>query len=262
MGEPEKKNKVRATVRLRVVRQDSPDKPGSRRVEEFELPFSPQMTIHGCLEAVRKKPETSAGARVLPIAWEASCLEESCGSCAMIINGRARLACSTSVESVSPAGQTITLEPLSKFPVERDLVVDRGRMSDALERVHAWVTLGDLQSAAIGPRESEENQQRRLELASCIGCGACLEACAVYVPGGDFVGAAAINRVHLKNQHPSGAMEKRKRVRSLMGNGGVADCGKAQVCVEVCPKQIPLTESISKVSRDATKELFWGWLAD
>lgn len=262
MAEGDKKSASRATVRLKVVRQDAADKPDSRRVEEFEVPFVQDMTVHDCLEAIRAKPETVAGARVAPVVWEAPCLEEACGACTMVINGSARLACGTSVASVSPKGQPITLGPLTKLPVARDLVVDKSAMSSALERVHAWVTLGDMSARAAVPRESQEQQQRRLELSACIGCGACLEACPEYGRERSFVGAAAINRAHTLNQHASGAMEKRKRVRLLMQDGGVADCGKAQACVEVCPKQIPLTESISKVARDATREMLWGWLAD
>jgi succinate dehydrogenase / fumarate reductase, iron-sulfur subunit len=262
MADPDKKGTARATVRLRVVRQDAPDKPGSRRTEEFEIPHVAAMTVHDCLEAVRKNPESLAGGRVAPVAWEAPCLEESCGACTMLINGVARLACSTTVASVSPKGQPIMLAPLSKLRVERDLIVDKSPMVSALERVHAWVTLGDMRTRAAIPRESQEQQLRRFELSACIGCGACLEACPEYQPNRPFVGAAAINRAHSLNQHTSGAMEKRKRVRSLMQDGGVADCGKAQACVDVCPKQIPLTESISKVARDATKEMLWGWLAD
>lgn len=262
MAEPKKKAVPRAKVRLRVVRQDAPDKPSSRRTEEFEIELVPNMTVHDCLEAIRRNPETLAGARVAPVAWDAPCLEESCGACTMLINGSARLACGTTVASVSPKGQPITLEPLSKFGVERDLIVDKSPMNAALERVHAWVTLGDMSSRAVVPRESQEQQQRRFGLSACIGCGACLEACPEYQRDKSFVGAAAINRAHALNQHASGAMEKRTRVRLLMQDGGVADCGKAQACVEVCPKQIPLTESITKVARDATKEMLWGWLAD
>jgi succinate dehydrogenase / fumarate reductase iron-sulfur subunit len=67
-----------------------------------------------------------------------------------------------------------------------------------------------------------------------------------------FVGAAIISQVRLFNDHPIGAALKGERLDALMGDGGVADCGKAGNCVEVCPKQIPLLESIASVQRQAT----------
>jgi hypothetical protein len=86
-------------------------------------------------------------------------------------------------------------------------------------------------------------------------CGCCLEACPQYNDSSEFIGAAALNQVRLFNLHPSGAMHKNERLDSVMGEGGVADCGKAQNCVEVCPKEIPLVDSISVVARDTTKRL-------
>jgi succinate dehydrogenase / fumarate reductase iron-sulfur subunit len=74
------------------------------------------------------------------------------------------------------------------------------------------------------------------------------------------MGAFAINAVRLFNMHPSGAMHKDQRLEAVMGEGGVADCGKAQNCVEVCPKDIPLVDSIATVARDTTKHMLFGWL--
>ena len=81
-----------------------------------------------------------------------------------------------------------------------------------------------------------------------------------YEANPDFIGPAAINQVRLFNLHPSGAMQKNARLESVMGEGGVADCGKAQNCVEVCPKDIPLVDSISSVARETTKRMLFGWL--
>ena len=71
---------------------------------------------------------------------------------------------------------------------------------------------------------------------------------------------AAINQVRLFNLHPSGKMNAAERLEALMGDGGVADCGKAQNCVEVCPKEIPLVDSIAVVSRQTAKHMLFGWL--
>ncbi len=247
-------------VRLRVRRQDGPERADSRRFEEFEVAWRPQLNVHGCLEAIRKNPVTTEGKRVAPVAWEASCLEEVCGSCTMLVNGKVRQACSTLVDQVSPKGQTIVLEPMTKFPLERDLVVDRSRMFDALKHVKAWVELDGTHALGAGPRESQDAQRTRYPLSRCMTCGSCLEACPQYGQGSAFIGAAAISQARLMNLHPTGALQKRERVEALMTEGGVADCGKAQNCVEVCPKEIPLVDSIADMARETTKQMLFGWL--
>ena len=92
----------------------------------------------------------------------------------------------------------------------------------------------------------------RYPLSRCISCGCCLEACPQYTPINKFVGAAVISQVRLFNDHPIGAALKGERLDTLMEEGGVADCAKAGNCVEVCPKDIPLLESIAAVQRQAT----------
>ncbi len=91
-------------------------------------------------------------------------------------------------------------------------------------------------------------------------CGCCLEACPQINDRSKFIGPAAINQVRLFNLHPSGKMHASERLEALMGEGGVADCGKAHNCVEVCPKEIPLVDSIASVSRATTKHMLFGWL--
>jgi succinate dehydrogenase / fumarate reductase iron-sulfur subunit len=247
-------------VRLKVRRQDGADRPETRRWEEFKVPYLPQMNVHSALEQIRLDPRTIEGTEVAPPVWEAACLEEVCGSCTMIVNGRVRQACSTLINEVSPNGETIRLEPMSKFPNVRDLVVDRSRMFEHLRKVHAWIDLDGTHELGPGPRESPENQQERYPLSRCMTCGCCLEACPQFNDSSAFIGPAAINQVRLFNMHPSGAMHKNARLETMMGKGGVADCGKAQNCVEVCPKDIPLVDSIAVVSRDTTKRLLFGWL--
>lgn len=247
-------------VRLKVRRQDGAEKPETKRWEEFKVPYLPQMNVHSALEQIRLDPQTVDGQTVAPPVWEAACLEEVCGSCTMIINGRVRQACSALINELSPNGEPITLEPMSKFPNVRDLVVDRSAMFAHLKKVRAWIDLDGTHELGPGPRESPENQEERYPLSRCMTCGCCLEACPQFNDSSPFIGPAAINQVRLFNLHPSGALHKNARLETMMGEGGVADCGKAQNCVEVCPKEIPLVDSISVVARETTKRLLFGWL--
>lgn len=247
-------------VHLRIWRQDGLELPETRRLEEFKVPYLPQMNVISALQQIQKDPRTADGKSVAPIVWESSCLEEVCGACTMLINGRVGQACSALVDKLAPNGEPITLAPMTKFPLVRDLVVDRGRMFEDMKRVHAWIDIDGTHDLGPGPRESQEQQEERYPLSRCMTCGCCLEACPQYGPQTKFVGAFAVNLVRLYNMHPSGALHKNARLETVMDEGGVQDCGKSQNCVEVCPKEIPLVDSIASVSRDATKRLLFGWL--
>ncbi|HSP18901.1 MAG TPA: succinate dehydrogenase iron-sulfur subunit, partial [Myxococcaceae bacterium] len=140
-----------------------------------------------------------------------------------------------------------------KFPMVRDLCVDRSRMFESLKRVKAWVELDGTHNLGPGPRQSQSEQAQRYVLSTCITCGSCLEACPQVTQDNDFMGAAPISQARLFNLHPTGAMHADERLHGLMGPGGIQDCGKAQNCVQVCPKEIPLTTSIAAMNRDVTK---------
>jgi succinate dehydrogenase / fumarate reductase iron-sulfur subunit len=245
-------------VHLRIKRQDGPESPETKRWEEFKVPYLPQMNVISALQQIQKEPRTTDGRAVAPVVWESACLEEVCGACTMVINGRVRQACSALVDKLSPNGEPIVIEPMTKFPLVRDLVVDRSRMFEDMKRVHAWIDIDGTHDLGPGPKESSEQQEERYPLSRCMTCGCCLEACPQYGPTSKFVGPFAVNLVRLYNMHPSGALHKNARLESVMDEGGVQDCGKN--CIEVCPKDIPLVDSISSVSRDATKRLLFGWL--
>lgn len=247
-----------STVSLRIKRQDGPDKPF--RWEEFKVPFSPGMNIIMALMEIQRNPVNVSGQKTTPVIWEASCLEQVCGSCSMVINGMPQQACSTLVKKVAPNGETITIEPMSTFPIVRDLVVDRSRMFEALKRVHAWIEIDGTYDLGAGPRQSSEVQEVTYALSRCMTCGVCLEACPNVNERSPFIGPAAVSQARLFNLHPSGAMHKTERVEALMNLGGVNDCGNSQNCVRVCPKGIPLTESIAAMKRDTTLHGLMGFL--
>jgi succinate dehydrogenase / fumarate reductase iron-sulfur subunit len=218
------------------------------------------MNVISALMEVQRHPVTVEGQTVPPVVWESVCLEEVCGSCTMIINGKVRQSCTALIDQISPNGEPITLQPMTKFPLVRDLQVDRSRMFNDLKKVKAWVQLDGSHELGPGPRQSQENQEEAYPLSRCMTCGCCMEACPQVNDASPFIGPAAISQVRLFNLHPSGKMHAAERLEALMGEGGVADCGKAQNCVEVCPKEIPLVDSIAQVSRQTTKHMLFGWL--
>ena len=119
-------------VELIIRRQATPQ--ANPYWERFAMDHAPGMNIISCLMEIQRCPVTRDGRPTTPVVWECNCLEEVCGSCTMLVNGHPRQACSALVGQVK---QPITLAPLSKFPVVRDLIVDRSQMFEALKRIAA-----------------------------------------------------------------------------------------------------------------------------
>jgi succinate dehydrogenase / fumarate reductase iron-sulfur subunit len=151
-----------------------------------------------------------------------------------------------------------TIEPMSKFPLIRDLWVDRAKMFESLKRAESWIPIDGSYNLGAGPRISSETQQFAYLFSRCMTCGCCLEACPQVNSHSKFMGPAVMGQVYLMSQHPTGAMHEDERLAGVMGEGGIEDCGNAQNCVEVCPKDIPLTTAIGWVGRKATVK----WLRD
>jgi succinate dehydrogenase / fumarate reductase, iron-sulfur subunit len=237
------------TVIFKIKRQDGPNAPS--RWEEFELAWESGMNVISAMMEIARNPVTRDGKPTTPITYDSNCLEEVCGSCAMLINGRARMACSALVDKLE---QPIRLEPFSKFPLVRDLATDRSVLFENLKTAKAWVPIDGTYDLGPGPRLSPEEQEAAYPLSRCISCCCCMEACPQFNEDTGFVGAATISQVRLFNAHPTGAALKRERLAALMGDGGIQECGYAQNCVEVCPKDIPLTQSISEVGGDVMKQ--------
>ena len=121
-------------IRLKIRRQASKDAPANW--ETFEIPFREKLNVISALMEIRKDPRTVDGASVKPPAWETACLEEVCGSCTMNVNGMIRQACTPLMENVGEANGDVlevTHEPMKKFPVVRELIVDRSQMFDNLK---------------------------------------------------------------------------------------------------------------------------------
>ncbi len=241
------------------------------------------MNVISVLQAIAASPVTAEGRPVAPVAWDCNCLEEVCGACTMVINGQVRQACSALVPKLlADNPEEIELRPASKFPVVRDLFVDRSRLFHALERIEGWVHVDTYGDMGPGLRQSPKQQEEAYPLSKCMSCGCCLEACPQYVHvelvqladetdehfakrkseahGRAFIGAHAISQAVLFNTNPTEMLRGTDgRWEKLEGPGGIQVCGNAQNCVAVCPKEIPLTRSIAQAGRATTVHAIKSW---
>ncbi|MDP4155966.1 MAG: 2Fe-2S iron-sulfur cluster-binding protein, partial [Bacillota bacterium] len=115
------------TVKFIITRQDGPNTAPYQ--EEFEIPYRPNMNVISSLMEIRRNPVNAKGQKTTPVAWDMNCLEEVCGACSMVINGKPRQSCSALIDQLE---QPVRLAPMSTFPIVRDLQVDRSRMFDSL----------------------------------------------------------------------------------------------------------------------------------
>ncbi|MBW7905113.1 MAG: succinate dehydrogenase iron-sulfur subunit [Phycisphaerae bacterium] len=251
-------DQAQRTISVRVRRQDRRGSAGYWQT--FRIAHQPNMNVISLLQEIAARPVTVEGRHTAPVVYDSNCLENVCGSCSMVINGRARQACNTLVDALLAERPQVEIAPLSKFPVVRDLFVDRSRMFDALKKVRAWIPVDTYGPIGEGPVVAPEDAATRYDLSRCMTCGCCLEVCPQVNHRSEFIGPQAIGQAALFNLHPTGAMNSGPRLEALMEPGGISDCGNAQNCVKACPKQVPLTWAIGKVGRDTTLHAIRRWL--
>ena len=170
----------------------------------------------------------------LPIRFDCSCLQKKCGACAMVINGRPRLACDAALKEFVKKGQ-VRLEPLRKFPVVADLIVDRSILFENLKIMQTWVS----GSAKVPEKHSDE----AYEASRCLQCGCCLEVCPNFYAGGSFFGTAAfVPTARLLSSLP---VEEQQAIRAQYKAHVYAGCGKSLACRDVCPAGIDVDHLLS-----------------
>ncbi|MBM4092915.1 MAG: succinate dehydrogenase iron-sulfur subunit, partial [Planctomycetes bacterium] len=164
---------------VRILRQDGPRQ--ASYWERFRVAYEPDMNVISVLQKIAMNPRTAEGKDVAPVVWDCNCLEEVCGACTMLINGGVRQACSALVDNLLEVrSNEIELRPMSKFPVIRDLMVDRGRLFRALTKARCWIDVDGYYDMGPGPVQSEQEQEACYPLSQCMSCGCCVEACPQY----------------------------------------------------------------------------------
>ncbi|MBO7673696.1 MAG: 4Fe-4S dicluster domain-containing protein [Atopobiaceae bacterium] len=174
------------------------------------------------------------GALAEPIMWENSCLQKKCGACAMVIDGVPRLACDTRLDSTRH--ERIRLEPLRKFPVVADLLVDRSVLMRNLAQAGTW-----LESAAELPAKRWDVAY---EASRCLQCGCCLEVCPNFSVQNAFGGMAAmVPLARLLSEAPA---DQRRALAASYASAVYGGCGKSLACRNVCPANIDIDKLLSR----------------
>ncbi len=249
------------SIRIKILRQAGKEAP--KHWETFEIPYREKLNVISALIEIQRNPKTSDGKTVQPPSWEAACLEEVCGSCTMVINGGVRQACTALIDEIGvPKGDVleVTLQAMTKFPIVRDLIVDRSKMFDNLKKVKGWVPIDGSFDRGMAQPQDDNVRQLRYTLSRCMTCGCCSEACPQVNSKSPFVGPAALAQALLFNLHPVGKSIENERLEYLTSEEGITGCGNAQNCVKACPKLIPLTKAIAMLNRDTTVYKLKRWM--
>ena len=238
------------TVRIKVFRYD-PEVEGKKdpRFDTFEVPFSKGMTVLDSLIYARDHFDSS-------LTFRHSCRQAICGSDALFVNGRQRLGCKTQMVDLE---WPVRIEPLPHAEVVKDLVVDMEHFYDQMEAVEPYFQTNDLPDGEE-QRQTRENREKVKMSTRCIWCSACMSSCNIAAGDNEYLGPAAINKAYrFAMDKREGEEMKEHRLNIIEQEHGVWRCQTQFSCTEVCPKDIPLTEHIQELKREAVKSNLKFW---
>lgn len=229
-------------VKLKVQRF-APESDAAPRFEEHEVEVGERASILDALFAVQR-----AGAPDL--AFRFSCRVGMCGSCAMVVNGRERLTCSTLIKTV---GTELQIQPLRNLPVVRDLATDLKPFFDAYQRaIPHLVPRDDLKDFEVIPADSATGKAMDHQ-PQCIDCASCYSACSLVTLRPRYLGPMALHRALSLLVDPRDAV-RTERLDAVAGESGAFRCHTLGNCRDVCPRSISPTASIERLKRLAVGE--------
>ena len=240
------------TRRLKIFRYD-PEVQGKEepRFDDFVVPFHKGMTILDALIYARDHYDST-------LTFRHSCQQAVCGSDALFVNGKQRLGCKTQLADLE---DPIRIEPLPHQEVVKDLVVDMQHFYDQMEAVEPYFDADELPDGELEEqRQTPENREYVKMATRCIWCGACMSSCNIAAGDNEYLGPAAINKAYrFAMDEREGENRKQERLRIIEQEHGVWRCQTQFSCTEVCPKDIPLTEHIQELKREAVKNNLKFW---
>jgi len=223
-------------ITMKILRFD-PEKDKKAHFQNYEIEADPLDRVLDALNTVKWHHDGT-------LTYRRSCAHGVCGSDAMRINGRNRLACK---ELVGDVGKKITIEPMLGFRILRDLVVDMEPFFDKYKSIKPYL-INHEEVPAIERFQSAEDREIFDETTKCILCGACSGSCPPYWSNSEFIGPAAIVNAHrfIFDSRDQGVDE---RLAVLSQGEGVFRCRTIYNCTDACPRGIPVTKAIEQIKR-------------
>jgi len=240
------------TVELKVFRYD-PEVEGKSdpRFDTFEVPFTKGMTVLDALIFARDHFDSS-------LTFRHSCRQAICGSDALFVNGSQRLGCKTQMADLE---WPVRVEPLPHAEVVKDLVVDMEHFYDQMEAVEPYFQTEELPSGELEEQRQDRANREKIKMSTrCIWCAACMSSCNIAAGDEKYLGPAAINKAYrfAMDEREGGDMTEH-RLNIIEQEHGVWRCQTQFSCTNVCPKDIPLTEHIQELKREAVKSNLKFW---
>ncbi|HEY2931102.1 MAG TPA: succinate dehydrogenase/fumarate reductase iron-sulfur subunit [Acidobacteriota bacterium] len=234
------------TVTLNVTRYQ-PGQDSAPRTQTYSVPYRKDWVVLDALNYIKDQIDGT-----LTYRW--SCRMGVCGSCGMMVNGVPKLTCAAFLRDYYPG--EIRVEPLTNFPVIRDLVIDMTDFLDKLKSVKPWIIRKADKPVSEGeylqtPQELEAYKQFTL----CINCMLCYAACPVYGLEPGFVGPAAIALGYRYNMD---SRDEGKALRQpvLGGHEGIWHCTFVGECSVVCPKNVDPAAAIQRTKVNTVNDWF------
>ena len=228
-------------VELRV-RRFNPETDDAPHWETYNLQVEPTDRVLDLLHQVKWYQDGT-------LTFRRSCAHGVCGSDAMVINGRNRLACETLVQDL---GSKISVEALKAVPLVKDLLVDMDGFFDKYRQVMPFLVNDVIPEDGKERRQSQADRERYDDTTKCILCAACTTACPVFWTNPDYVGPAAIVNAH-RFIMDSRDQAHEERLEIMADADGVWRCRTVFNCVEACPRGINVTRAIMEVVGEVQK---------
>jgi fumarate reductase iron-sulfur subunit len=236
------------TITLSVTRFD-PERNESPHSHSYEVPFQDDMVVLDALNWIKTHVDGSVTYR-----W--SCRMGICGSCGMNVNGQPKLGCSAFLRDYLPG--PVVVEPLSNFPIVRDLVIDMSSFMDKLRWVKPWIIREPTALAAGENKQTNAQIDQFRQFSMCINCMLCYAACPVIAIEPEFVGPAAI-ALALRYELDSRDRAGEERLRTLTGSDAIWDCSFVGECSAVCPKGVDPAKAIQQTKFESTLGMLMPW---